>query len=813
MAENETLFKENIPDLEPELSENALTVIEKRYLIKDENRKPIETPKQMFWRVAKHLAGGDKTYGATDAEIEKTAQKFYEAMAKLEFLPNSPTFTGAGTKLGQLSACFVLPVEDDMTEILKTQMNMGIIHKSGGGTGFSFSRLRPKDDVVGTTGGVSCGPIGFMQMFNDTTEQIKQGGTRRGANMGILRIDHPDIEEFITYKHKEGRLSNFNISVGITKKFWEALEKGEDYDLINPRSGKKMKSISAQMIFDIIIDGAWRNGEPGVIFLDLINANNPTPNLGEIEATNPCGEQPLLPYESCNLGSINLAKMVKKQGNKINVDWDKFARTLKTLYHFMDNVIDLNRLPIEEINEMTRKTRKVGMGIMGFADLLVQLSIPYNSEEGLALAEKIMSFMQTETHKLSQEYSKTRGLFPAYQGSIWEKAGVPMHNASTTTIAPTGTLSIMGSCGSGIEPFFALAYVKTVMDKDPLPEVNPWFIQVAKDRGFYSEELMKKVLEKGSIQEIEEIPEDVRKVFVISSDISADWHVKMQAAFQKYTDNGISKTINFPNSAAIEDVAASYKLAYKLKCKGLTVYRDGSRQEQILTVGNGVKEASAKKELQEKIEIKEQVVVTHKVVPRSRPTVLKGTTERVTTGLGKMYITINEDDQGPFEVFAGIGKSGGDATSMVEAIGRIISLALRSGVEVKTIAKHLKGIRGSSPVWQDGELILSAPDAIGRAIERYVERKNQLALDIPEKIDQPTQEQQAARDDSLPVESPEMAQLQGFEFAGAADSVETETKEKSNKKENGDICPECGGKLQYESGCVLCPSCAFSRCG
>lgn len=802
MAETETsLFPEKKSEIKPMLSENALKVIEKRYVKKDENRNPIETPTDMFWRVANYIANGDATHGASKAEIAKTAQKFYEGMAKLEFLPNSPTFTGAGTKLGQLSACFVLPVEDDMQDILKTQMYMGIIHKSGGGTGFSFSRLRPKNDVVGSTGGISCGPIGFMQMYNDTTEQIKQGGSRRGANMGILRIDHPDILEYISYKNVEGNLSNFNISVALTKEFWTALEEERDYDLINPRTGNTAGKLNAKEIFDKIVEGAWQNGEPGVIFLDHINAANPTPNLGEIEATNPCGEQPLLPYESCNLGSINLAKMVKTQGSKTSVDWDKFTKTIKTTYHFMDNVIDLNKLPIDEINEMTRKTRKIGIGVMGFADMLYQLSIPYDSEEGIALGEKIMSFLQSESHKLSQEYAKTRGLFPAYEGSVWDKAGVPMHNAATTTVAPTGTLSIIGSCSSGVEPFFALAYVKTVMDKDALPEVNPYFVKIAKARGFYSEELMKKVLEKGSVQDIEEIPEDIRRVFVISSDIPADYHVRMQAAFQKYSDSAISKTINFPNSATREEVAEAYKLAYKLKCKGLTVYRDGSRQIQVLTVGHGQEKKEPTQEAL--ISTKEEIVTVHKLTPRSRPSVLRGTTESVNTGLGKMYITINEDEQGPFEVFAGIGKSGGDATSMVEAIGRIISLSLRSGVEIKSIIKNLKGIRGSSAVWQDGELILSAPDAIGKALERYIQRKNQFDLEIPEV------KHEEVRSDALPLTNPKQADEQGFEFAGAGDSTEKET----GKTSNGDICPECGGKLEYNSGCVLCPGCGFSRCG
>lgn len=438
------------------LSENALKVIERRYLIKDRNRKPIETPQEMFARVAHHIAKGDAIYGATKEEMNQSEDEFYKMMAKLEFLPNSPTFTGAGTKLGQLAACFVLPIEDDMKSILKTQMDMGLIHKSGGGTGFSFSRLRPKNDVVGSTGGISSGPIGFLQMYNDTTEAIKQGGTRRGANMGILRVDHPDILDFIDYKEKDGTLSNFNISVALTKEFMKALEEKEEYDLINPRTKKPISKLSAKTVFDKIIAGAWRNGEPGVIFLDKINEKNPTPKLGEIEATNPCGEQPLLPYESCNLGAINLKKFVKiSPSSKADVDWEKLNSIIAKIVHFMDNVIDINIYPIPEIEKMTKLNRKIGITVMGFADMLFELSIAYDSEEGLAIAEKIMGFIEERSHQESQRLAKSRGEFANFRGSVWDNKGAPkMRNAATTSCNPTGTLSILGSCSSGIEPFF-----------------------------------------------------------------------------------------------------------------------------------------------------------------------------------------------------------------------------------------------------------------------------------------------------------------------------------------------------------------------
>ena len=536
--------------IKPQVSENALKVIEKRYLLKDRNRMPIETTEDMFRRVAHHIAKGDALYGAKFDDIEKTEKEFYEMMARLDFLPNSPTFTGAGTKLGQLAACFVLPIEDDMAHILKTQMDMGLIHKSGGGTGFSFSRLRPKNDVVGSTGGISSGPIGFLQMYNDTTECIKQGGTRRGANMGILRIDHPDILEFIDYKEKDGTLSNFNISVALTKEFMKALEEDSEYELINPHDNKVATKLKAKDVFDKIISGAWRNGEPGVIFLDKINEKNPTPQAGEIEATNPCGEQPLLPYESCNLGAINLKKFIKYTKGKAEIDWEKLENIMPKVVHFMDNVIDVNKYPIPEIDKMTKKNRKIGITLMGFSDMLYMLGVPYDSDEGIELAEKLMGFVEKRSHEESAKLAKTRGEFPNFKGSIFDKKGAPkMRNAATTSCNPTGTLSIIGSCSSGIEPFFALAYTKTVMDNDALPEVNEHFLNIAKARDFYSDELMKEVIEKGSIQEIESIPEDVRKVFKVSSDIAPDWHVKMQAAFQKHTDGAISKTINFPNSA------------------------------------------------------------------------------------------------------------------------------------------------------------------------------------------------------------------------------------------------------------------------
>ncbi len=776
-------------------SENAIKVITKRYVVKDEKLNPLETPKDMLRRVAKVVAAIDEKYGATKEEVAASEAEFFKLMADLDFLPNSPTFTGAGTKLGQLSACFVLPIEDDMTSILKTQMDMGLIHKSGGGTGFSFSRLRPKNDVVGTTGGVSCGPIGFLQMFNDTTEQIKQGGTRRGANMGILRVDHPDIIDFIKYKAEEGKLSNFNISVGITDKFMQALKEDGEYDLINPRTNKSSGKLKAKEVFDLIVDHAWKNGEPGVIFLDTINNDSPVRHLGEIESTNPCGEQPLLPYESCNLGAINLTNMVKITNGKTILDEEKLIGITSRVVHFLDNIIDVNKYPIPEIREMTLKTRKIGITVMGFGDLLYQLGIPYDSDEGLAMAEKVMNIVEIESHKASEKLAETRGTFPEYKGSKWDKLGIKMHNAATTSCNPTGTLSIIGSCSSGIEPFFALAYVKTVMDGTALPEVNPHFLKVAKQRGFYSEELVQKMLERGTIQDFEEIPEDVRRVFVVSQDITPEWHVKMQAAFQRHTDAAISKTINFPNSATREEVAQSYLMSYDMKCKGLTIYRDGSRNVQVLTIGTKDKKSEQKAVI--------EAQVSQHLSPRKRPEVMQGSTYKIRTGYGNMYVTINDDENDhPFEVFAHIGKTGGFFSAKAEAICRLVSLSLRSGIDPQALIDNLKGIRGPSPVWgANGSMVLSMPDAVGQLLERHIKEKNQqLTLDL------------------APAISTQSAQAIGKKDIVETELTSIEQKKESIKRSMADfghapICQECGSALEMGEGCLKCPACGYSKCG
>jgi len=560
---------------------NAIVVLERRYLRKDEKGRVIESTSEMFRRVAKSLAEVEKQYGKTNAEISRYEDEFYRLMTSLEFLPNSPTIMNAGTMFRQLSACFVLPVEDSIEGIFDTLKAAAIIHKTGGGTGFSFSRLRPRGDVVRTTGGIASGAISFAKIYDVATEVMKQGGRRRGANMGILRVDHPEIMDFIVAKEKEGVLRNFNISVAITDKFMEAVEKDGDFELINPRNGEVVKTLKARAIWNLIIMMAWKNGEPGVVFLDAINRHNPTPSLGQIESTNPCGEQPLLPYESCNLGSIDVSKFVTENGK---MDWDRLRKTVRLAVRFLDNVVDANVYTLSEIEKITKDNRKIGLGVMGFADMLIKMGIKYDTEGGLQTAEKLMKFVNDEGKIMSVELGEERGSFPNFKGSIWEKQFKTIRNATVTTIAPTGTISIIAESSQGIEPLFAIAYVREVAESlgRSLVEVNSLFENIALKEGFYSEELIKKISKRTSIQDVDEIPEHIRKLLVTAHDIDAEWHVRMQAAFQKYTDNAVSKTINFPNWATPSDIEKAYLLAYKLGCKGITVYRHGSREAQVL---------------------------------------------------------------------------------------------------------------------------------------------------------------------------------------------------------------------------------------
>jgi len=1013
-------------------------VLERRYLAKDQDGKPVENPRQLFERVARAVAAAEKNYGKGETEADRIAEKFYDMMAALEFMPNSPTLMNAGRELGQLSACFVLPIGDSMEEIfdaikytalihkclvpetlvmtdrgcrslgsveaggwIETHEGMDLVesvhrngeqevftveteeghtltgtalhrllardedgnlvwkrigqlrpgstvtmklggwlggtsdgcsipvtelpgtgltdeflhmreeplcdylrrafsafgwaskegevgldagsdrtasdlqavlfyvgvptcrdggvlrictrsgfqvfrekigfdslllskrledideatmagrlqslgilhadpdddgyysvrvksvtpagkravmdltvpqqhaylangfvsHNSGGGTGFSFSRLRPARDSVKSTAGVSSGPISFMEVFNAATETIKQGGTRRGANMGILRVDHPDIVSFITAKRDSSKLTNFNISVALTDRFMKAVEEGGEYDLLNPRTKEPVGKLDARKTFDMIVNMAWRNGEPGIIFIDRINKDNPTPELGDIESTNPCGEQPLLPYESCNLGSVNLALMLTQKDGELKVDYDKLRDTVHWSVRFLDDVIDVNKYPLPQIERMTKGNRKIGLGVMGFADMLLRLGIPYDSEEALELGREIMKFIDGEGTRASAMLAEERGSFPNFQGSALAGKLEKVRNATVTTIAPTGTISIIAGASSGIEPVFAVAYVRNVMDKDILPEVNPVFEEVARERGFYTPELMKEIAAKGSLKEIKQVPEDVGRTFVTALDISPEWHIRMQAAFQDHTDNAVSKTVNFPADASPEDVRKVYLLAYRLGCKGVTVYRYGSREDQVLSVGSG----SEKGDEAAPAPSDEETEASR--MPRKRPYLTRGSTQRLETGCGHLYVTINEDERGLCEVFTQMGKSGGCTASQSEAIGRLISLALRSGIEPEAVVKQLKGIRCPSPLWQPGGMILSCSDAIAKALERFAKERT-------------------AR-------------------GGAAPADAEATPEKQNTMDRGDVCPECpecGSMVEYVEGCVVCRSCGYSRC-
>lgn len=1107
------------------LTPNALTVLKRRYLRKDSEGRIVESPEKMFRRVADAVAAAERIYDAK-ADVEALADQFYEALANVDFLPNSPTVMNAGTEIGQLSACFVLPIDDDMSSIFDAVKSTALIHQSGGGTGFSFSRLRPAGDVVRSTGGIASGPVSFMRVFDTSTDVIKQGGRRRGANMGILRVDHPDIVEFITCKEQEGGFANFNISVAVTDAFMQAVKADAEYDLINPRTGQVTKRLKARAVFDKIVEMAWGNGEPGLIFIDRINAANPTPHVGQIESTNPCitggswvltdegpaqvagalgrpmhlalhgefyettsdgffrtgvkpvvairtdrgyrlmatpdhlvrvatavtrkrvhtewkaagdlqpgdklvlsdnrglvwegpgtfehgyllgllvgdgtlksegdvisvwghgegdqsvlaaaeaaaqtlphrvdfagfqkviedreehrlrlaalrdlaaefglepgskritsqlertgydfhrgflrglfdadgsvqgtqakavsvrlwqadlgnleavqrmlhrlgiastiyanrkpegekalpdgrqgqrmyhvqaghelviscdnlavfaevvgfanvekqaallsrlqmyrrdlnrerfvasvtevmtlgeqevfdvqvpgvnafdangihvhncGEQPLLPYESCNLGSINVGHMVTADGQ---IDYDKLGRTVALAVRFLDNVIDVNRYPLPQIAELTRANRKIGLGVMGFADMLVRLGVAYDSLDGVRVAEEVMSFIQERARRASITLAERRGPFPSFGGSALEQAGSPpVRNATVTTIAPTGSISIIANCSSGIEPYFALAFARHVLDNDRLIEIIPLFEEVAHARDFYSPELLEKVAESGSVQHVEGIPPDVQHIFVTAHDIAPDWHIRMQAAFQKFTDNAVSKTINFPYQATQADVRQAYLLAYDLGCKGLTIYRDGSRQVQVLTKGTTEKTTVSGTD-------------GHRS-PRPRPSVTWGATEKIALGCGQtLYVTVNEDEQGLFEVFATMGKSGGCMASHSEALGRLISLSLRSGLDTQAILRQLRGIRCPAPVWRNGTRILSCADAIGQAIEQYINDKEN-------KPSGPAQDKP-----SIPVSKI---------IAGTCPE-----------------CPECGSLLEFSEGCVVCRACGYSQCG
>jgi ribonucleoside-diphosphate reductase alpha chain len=724
-----------------QLSQNARTVIEKRYLIKDATGKPTEQPEDMFWRVARTVAEADRRYGAGDNGVAELAQQFYQLMTERRFEPNSPTLMNAGRPLGQLSACFVLPVDDALSNghdgIYDTLRSMALIHQSGGGTGFSFSRLRGQGSMVRSTTGVASGPVSFMKLYDASTDAVKQGGTRRGANMGILRVDHPDIMQFITCKEDLSQVTNFNISVAVTDYFMQAVRDASEYDLIDPSTGKPTGKLDARMVWDKMIDGAWRTGEPGCFFIDEANRYNPVPNVGKYEATNPCGEQPLLPYDVCNLGSINLGCYVAD--GKMN--WDALRADIHLSVRFLDNIIDVNKYPLPEIDALSKRIRRIGFGVMGFADALVKLGIPYNTNEGVEFGRQLQRFVDVESKRESERLADERGPFPEWARSIWGpdetcardrngKRVKPMQmlrNCNVNTVAPTGTISIIAGCSSGIEPLFAVAFMRNqagVM----MPDVNEDFLRIAKEEGWYSEELIEEIAKQGHIH-FEEVPEKWQRVFVTAHDITPEWHVRMQAAFQENCDSAISKTTNFPHAATPADVRAIYELAYELNCKGVTVYRDGSRDNQVLSTGATDKAKAERSgtdvrgevgdlkgtiaELEAEIErMRKQLFDVEaenlqRRQKRARPDTLRGTSIRKETPLGTMFVHITEDDRGqPFEVFINLGKAGGAAMADVEAIGRLISLGLRSGISIQAIHRQLRGISSDRAVGLGPNMVL-----------------------------------------------------------------------------------------------------------
>ena len=784
----------------PELTDNAHAVLKRRYQAKDREGNVIEEPEEMFRRVAHNLAQADRRYGGNPDDLAATEEEFYRVMRSLEYLPNSPTLMNAGRELQMLSACFVLPVEDAMESIFETVKQATLVQKSGGGTGFAFSRLRPEGDIVGSTGGVASGPVSFMRAFDGATEAVKQGSTRRGANMGILHVTHPDILKFIASKEDRKSISNFNISVAVTEEWMDKARRGEEYDLINPRSGKTTSRLNAGEVFDRLCRMAWQTGDPGIVFLDRINRDNPTPRLGQIESTNPCGEQPLLPYESCNLGSVNLSRMVRYTEDGAEIDWDRLARVIGTAVHVLDNVIDMNHYPIPQIDEMSKNTRRIGLGVMGFSDLLVQMGIPYDSEEALEMGGRVMAYVREKTDEASVRLAESRGAFPAWEGSVYDHPGGPrMRNSAPTTIAPTGTISIIAGCSSGIEPLFALSYVRNVMDNTRLVEGTPLFEAVARKEGFHSQELMEHLVEKGSLHDVDgSVPQWVKRLFVTSHDIDPRWHVRMQAAFQEHTANAVSKTINFPNRATVQDIAEAYMLAYDLGCKGITIYRDGSKENQVLSTGETGKQPAAANGAPITTSVAEALVgeslptpslsvQEEALTPRGRPQEMRGITERIRTGHGNMYITINFDGAGrPFEVFTTLGKAGGCDSAQLEAISRLVSLALRSGIDFQEIISQIRGIT-CCPAWDNGVLVRSAPDAVALALERHAVTEPEQGADIG---------------------SPKVAAAQlklissGGARAGAGNGYHPHSR-----------CPDCNTPLAYQEGCLLCTSCGWNKCG
>jgi ribonucleoside-diphosphate reductase alpha chain len=830
------IFDDILPEDLPRaaLTDNARLVLARRYLKKDADGNPTEEPETMFWRVAKTIADVDADYGASDAAVDEVARQFYDLMTHGTFEPNSPTLMNAGRPLGQLSACFVLPVDDALSNgqsgIYDTLKSMALVHQSGGGTGFSFSRLRSEGETVRSTMGVASGPVSFMKLYDASTDVVKQGGTRRGANMGILRVDHPDIRRFITCKNDTTQVTNFNISVAITDAFMEAVSKGTKYDLVNPKTKEVTGQDDAREIFDMIVHGAWLTGEPGTFFIDRANEYNPVPALGSYEATNPCGEQPLLPYDVCNLGSINLGAFVKTDARPGDtdegIDWDELAKVIHLSTHFLDNVIDANVYPLPEIHDLAQNIRRVGLGVMGWADMLVRLGIAYDSPAGVDLGRRVMAFLDEQARVESERLAKKRGVFPAWERSIWgpeaKAAKRPngervrpmrkLRNCNLTTVAPTGTISIFAGCSGGIEPLFAVAFMRNQAGA-LMPDVNPDFVRIAQKGGWHSEELMERIANEGHIH-FDEVPEEVQRVFRTAHDITPEWHVRMQAAFQEHTDSAISKTTNFPREATEADVREIYQLAFELGCKGVTVYRDGSREGQVLSTGKTAQApeavariaaevselehhlADAREEahnlrleverLKGELQQRDQTAgaARHK---RQRPAALRGYTMKMNSPLGDLYVTINEDEGGrPFEVFCTLGKAGGAAMADAEAMGRLMSLALRSGIPIQQVKDQVRGISCDRAVGLGPNKVLSVPDAVGQAIERYLEEKAGIQEALPLTV----------------ATTMGQAQAQAVPVYDGGENFDMGT------------CPECGtGHLAFEEGCKKCHVCGYSECG
>ena len=860
-------MKSSTPRDAVRLSPNAITVLEKRYLIKDDTGVPVESPRDLFQRVARTVAEAERRYGASDATVDEMTQNFFGLMANRLFVPNSPTLMNAGRPLGQLSACFVLPVDDALSNgksgIYDTLRAMALVHQSGGGTGFSFSRLRPKNDIVRSTMGVASGPVSFMTLFDASTDVVKQGGTRRGANMGILRVDHPDIMEFITCKDDTSKITNFNISVAVTDAFMAAVEADGMYDLIHPKTEQVTGQLRARDVWERIIHGAWKTGEPGVFFVDKANYYNPVPHLGPYEATNPCGEQPLLPYDVCNLGSINLGAFVREtrkegtreggkggtdeSGAEAEIDWDHLRRVIHLSTRFLENVIDANQYPLLEITELAQRIRRIGLGVMGLADVFVKLGVPYDSEEGVALGRKIQQFVDEEAKNESERLAAERGVFPEWERSIWgpdETAARdakgerirPMRrlrNCNVTTVAPTGTISIIAGCSSGIEPLFAVAFMRNQAGV-LMPDVNEDFVAIARAEGWYSDELMRKIAETGHI-DFPEVPAKWQRVFVTANAIKPEWHIRMQAAFQEYNDSAISKTCNFAQDATEEYVEEIYRLAYRLNCKGVTVYRDGSRDMQVLSTGSTAKkvqeghadgkggkggkdgresiptadlhgelaELRAENERLQRIVHELESENLQRRQKRSRPEVLRGTTRRVETPLGTLYVTITEDDKGqPFEVFMTLGKAGGALMADVESLGRLISLALRSGIPIKEIYRQLRGISSDRVIGLGPNKILSVPDAVGIAIERWMQEKQGIQQELLPGAG--AQRLAGLQGDVAPVVAQTALPLgiggEQMVLGGLQQTL-------------SGACPDCGSQLEFAEGCMKCHVCGFSECG